>query len=140
MLDSIWKINLANPANLCPKLTNLLTTSTDHLAYVIDQNQIEIINYTSKNSFSLKKCHEEKVTCLRFSNNTSYQPYLCSCSIDQVLIWNLNKLTQSAKNQAKVIKSMLEFEPKLCIFHPDNQKIAVCYGDMITIVQIEVCF
>ncbi len=137
MIDLLRKITLTDQASQSSKLSALLTISSSHLAYVIDQTQIELVNYnssTNKAIIPLNRVHQQQITCLRFSEASTQQLLLCSCSIDHVLIWNV---LQSA--DARILKTNLQFEPSQCAFHPYNKTLAVCYGQSLTIIQIEVC-
>ena len=142
MIDLIRKITLACQSNRSIKLSPLLTVNSNFICYVINSCEIEILDYNRKDraaNISLKEGHSEQITCLKFNDiDSSRHLLLCSCSIDHILIWDVNELFRSGNGQARILKANLEFEPNQCMFHPEKKIVAVCYADYLIAIDIEV--
>lgn len=143
MIDLIRKIVPDTSSNNPQKLGSLLTMRNGLIAYVAGLFHIEVLEYERKDKkcISLKYGHQEQIKCLKFSQKNSdidESLLLCSCSIDHVLIWNISDLLKTGSGKAKILKRCLEFEPNQCAFHPKNNQVAICYGDHMTILEIDV--
>lgn len=136
MIDLIRKIEPNDRSNRSVRLDTLVSLSQNLIAFVVELIDIEVLEYGLKNVSSVKlKHHHEKIKCLRFSTNSAL---LCSCSIDHILIWKMSDVMNGQINDAKILKRNLEFEPSQCSFHSSDKTVAICYGDNLSILQVEV--
>lgn len=112
---------------------SVLSMNNELLAFVLDDKTIQIANVSFKNRplVTLKGGHYEQIKCLRISSDSLL---LCSCSIDRILVWDLSTF------EWKLLQKKLEYEPNQCEFSPNNEKVTVCYGDYLSVFQIDVLF
>ena len=128
MIDLVRKIIVEDSI----KTGCILSMNNDLIAFLVDDTTIQIGNISSKNKpLVTLKGHYEQIKCVKISSDSSL---LCSCSIDRILIWNLSSLEKS------LLQKKLDYEPTQCEFHPSNKQVAICYGDSLSIFEINVSF
>jgi hypothetical protein len=140
-------IKVISPDN-STHLISVIALTKDVIAFVSDSICIEILKYTNNpNETTTKltnKHHNKAIKTIKFSrqDDDKSDVLLCTCSIDSIIIWNVDKILSNNSNlecHVKVYKD-LEYEPFQCCFDPSNERIAVCGGDTIKIIQIKVSF
>lgn len=112
---------------------SVLSMNNELLAFVLDDKTIQVayISFKNRPLLTLKGGHYEQIKCLRISSDSLL---LCSCSIDRILVWNLST------SEWKLLLKKLDYEPNQCEFSPNNEQVAVCYGDNLSVFQIDVTF
>jgi WD40 repeat protein len=143
MIESIRKIQPLNQPNKSTKIGSVLALNSRFIAYIVDSKLIELLEYDRRDKKSIiLSGHNEEIICMKFSNqfasDITEKLVLCSCSIDWIIIWDVTEMTFSNEKTWKVLKKDLDFGPSFCSFHPNNKTIAVCYGETLTIFDINV--
>ncbi|XP_037673686.1 WD repeat-containing protein 27 isoform X2 [Choloepus didactylus] len=115
-----------------------LACSKHYCAFPLNGNELCIWN--SKNpSSQLLRGHHQSITAVTFGNKMN--PLLiCSASQDYVIMWNLDEckenVVQGLIPRGIVIGTLLG--KVLCLrFSPDDQIVAVCAGNKISMLDIE---
>ncbi|CAF0884268.1 unnamed protein product [Brachionus calyciflorus] len=132
MLTQICKIAPEN-AQLNSKIGPVLAFSENFLSFIIDFNSIEILEYNKKNKKAFRLYgHEKPIKCLKFSKEKSQQSLLCSCSLDSLILWDIDKIQLTKNLNGRVIgRDCFKYEPTNCTFDLSNQIIAVSCADLI---------